>query len=126
MPEQRPTPRKVREPTLDERQSRVAGRKPELPGSPGETGNGGPDFYLNYTIKNDGQDHFTGSLNFSGWGQGFIHNFSTEYAYTDTGLMTRDLTRQAYGFIQGGWHDSRPECANGPQASSAAAKRKKR
>jgi hypothetical protein len=89
--------------------------------------NGNPvNFYFNYTINNDGQDHFTGSLQFSGWGQGFIHSFGTQYSYTDTGLMTRDLTTQAYGFVHTGWHDSRPGCENGPVTPvPASGKRKK-
>jgi hypothetical protein len=69
------------------------------------------NFYLTYTINNDGQDHFTGSLEFSGWGQGHVSTFySGQYPYTDTGLMTRELTGKAYEFIHGGWHDSRPNC----------------
>jgi hypothetical protein len=89
--------------------------------------NGNPvNFYMTYTINNDGQDHFTGSLSFSGWGQGFIRTFSTEYSYTDTGLMTRALTEQAYAFIHGGWHDSRPGCENGPVASATPTKKKKK
>lgn len=73
--------------------------------------NGNPvNFYFTYTINNDGQNHFTGSLDFSGWGQGHIHTFYTQYSYTDTQLMTRDLTKQAYEFISEGWHDSRPSC----------------
>jgi hypothetical protein len=73
--------------------------------------NGQPvNFYMVYTINNDGQDHFTGSLAFSGWGQGYISTFSTQNAYSDTGEMTRNLTAQAYTFIHGGWHDLRPNC----------------
>ncbi len=89
--------------------------------------NGNPvNFYMNYTINNDGQDHFTGSLNFSGWGQGFIHNFNTQYSYTDTGMMTRDLTKEAYEFIHGGWHDSRPECVNGHQPTPTTNRKKRK
>jgi hypothetical protein len=68
------------------------------------------NFTLTYTINNDGQDHFTGSLDFSGWGQGHIHTFGTTNPYTDTDEMTRDLTAQAYQFIATGWHDARTSC----------------
>lgn len=88
--------------------------------------NGNPvNFYLTYTINNDMQDHFTGSLQFSGWGQGAIHTFSTEYSYADTGKMTRDLTEKAYEFIHLGWHDLRQGCENGPVAAVTPTKRKK-
>jgi hypothetical protein len=77
--------------------------------------NGNPvNVYLTYTINNDGQDHYTGSLEFSGWGQGHISTFSTPYSYTDPEAMTRYLTAQAYAYIQNGWHDTRPGCENGP------------
>jgi hypothetical protein len=73
--------------------------------------NGQPvNFYFTYSINNDGQDHFTGSLQFSGWGWGYINTFNTQYAYSDTQQMTRDLTNQAYAFISGGWHDTRTTC----------------
>lgn len=65
---------------------------------------------FNYTINNDNSGHFTGSLNMSGWGVGFIHTFSTSYPYSDPTLMFRDLTDQAYSFVHGGWKDSRPQC----------------
>jgi len=68
------------------------------------------NFTFVYTINNDGQDHFTGNLQFSGWGWGYINTFYTQYSYTDTDKMTRDLTDQAYAFIRGGWHDTRATC----------------
>jgi hypothetical protein len=68
------------------------------------------NFTFVYTINNDGQDHFTGSLQFSGWGWGYINTFNTQYAYSDTSQMTRDLTDQAFSFIKGGWHDTRSTC----------------
>lgn len=77
--------------------------------------NGNPvNLYLAYTINNDGQDHFTASLEFSGWGQGHISTFSTQYSYTDWQAMTRSLTAQAYSYIQNGWHDTSPGCEKGP------------
>jgi hypothetical protein len=68
------------------------------------------NFTFAYTINNDGQDHFTGSLVLSGWGEGWIHTFSSSGSYSDASQMFRELTSEAYGFIHGGWHDSRPSC----------------
>ena len=69
------------------------------------------NFYFRYTLNNDGQDHFTGSLELSGWGQGHITTISLgQYPYASSAALTRDLTEKAYGFIHGGWHDSRPSC----------------
>lgn len=71
-----------------------------------------PNFIFNFSISNDGQDHFTGGLEFRGWGQGLIHNFGRyQYTYASTEKLVRDLTDDAYGFIRTGWHDSRPACA---------------
>ncbi len=74
--------------------------------------NGQPvNFYLTYTLSNDGQEHFTGSVSLSGWGQGNITTlYSGQYPYSDTAKLTSDLTDKAYAFIHGGWHDSRPNC----------------
>jgi len=70
-----------------------------------------PNFYFTYSITNDGQDHFTGSLQFSGWGEGNIHNFSKyQYPYASSAVLVKDLTDEAYAFIHGGWHDNRPQC----------------
>ena len=70
-----------------------------------------PNFYMTYSISNDGQDHFTGSLEFSGWGQGHINTFGRyQFPYSDSAALVRDLTNDAYGFIHGGWHDSRSNC----------------
>ena len=69
------------------------------------------NFTITYTLNNDGQDHFTGSINLSGWGQGNIATlYSGQYSYTNAADLTRDLTDKAYGYIHGGWHDSRPNC----------------
>ena len=68
------------------------------------------NFHYTYTINNDGQEHYTWSLEMSGWGAGYIHTFNTAYSYTDAGQMFRDLTAQSYAFIHGGWHDARPSC----------------
>jgi hypothetical protein len=69
------------------------------------------NFYFNYTLNNDGQDHFTGSLEFSGWGQGHITTISLgQYPYASATILNRELTGKAYEFIHGGWHDLRPNC----------------
>jgi hypothetical protein len=68
------------------------------------------NFTFTYTLNNDGQDHFTGSLYMAGWGVGWIHTFSTQYSYADSAAMVKDLTDQAYSFIHGGWHDLRSDC----------------
>jgi hypothetical protein len=74
--------------------------------------NGQPvNFYITYTLNNDGQDHFTGSVDLSGWGQGHITTqYLGQYPYASTVKLTSDLTDKAYAFIKGGWHDSRPNC----------------
>lgn len=73
--------------------------------------NGQPvNFYMTYDLNNDGNDHFSGSLEFSGWGQGFIHRFYIGQSYASSDALTRDLTNQMYAFIHEGWHDSRPSC----------------
>ncbi len=74
--------------------------------------NGQPtNFYFTYSITNDGQDHFTGSLEFSGWGWGHITTFNKyQYPYSSSAQLVKDLTNEAYGFIHGGWHDIRPNC----------------
>jgi hypothetical protein len=74
--------------------------------------NGQPtNFYFTYSITNDGQDHFTGSLEFSGWGWGHITTFNKyQYPYSSSAQLVKDLTNDAYGFIHGGWHDIRPNC----------------
>lgn len=70
------------------------------------------NFTMNYSISNDGQDHFTGGLEFSGWGQGFIHSFGRyQYSYSSVDKLVRDLSDDAYGFVHDGWHDSRPSCS---------------
>jgi len=69
------------------------------------------NFYLTYTLNNDGQDHFTGSIDLSGWGQGHVTTqYLGQYPYASTAQLTSDLTDKAYAFIHGGWHDSRPNC----------------
>jgi hypothetical protein len=65
---------------------------------------------FSYTLNSDSQDRFTGSLRFSGWGQGLIHNFYTSGTYNSWRTMIAALTSQAYEFIRDGWHDSRPNC----------------
>ncbi|HYA97045.1 MAG TPA: hypothetical protein VEH49_03045 [Methylomirabilota bacterium] len=69
------------------------------------------NFYFNYTLNNDGQEHFTGSIELSGWGQGHIATlYSGQYPYASSAQLTSDLTDKAYAYIHGGWHDSRPNC----------------
>jgi len=70
------------------------------------------NFTFTYTINNDGQDHFTGGLHLSGWGQGFLHDFGRyQYSYSSSAQLVKDLTDDAYGFIHNGWHDSRASCS---------------
>lgn len=70
-----------------------------------------PNFYFNFSISNDGQDHFTGTVELTGWGQGHISTFyRTQYPYASPDKLVQDLTDDAYAFIHTGWHDSRPEC----------------
>lgn len=70
-----------------------------------------PNLHFYYTFNNDGQDHFTGSVELSGWGQGHINTFyRTQYTYSDPVQLAEDLTSDAYQFIHLGWHDSRSSC----------------
>jgi hypothetical protein len=69
------------------------------------------NFYLAYTVNNDGNNRFSGSVRMSGWGQGYIATLSNgQYAYSNAPDMIRALTDSAYGYIHNGWHDSRPQC----------------
>jgi hypothetical protein len=69
------------------------------------------NFYLNYSLSNDGQDHFTGNLELSGWGQGHINTFNRyQYSYASAAKLLTDLTDDAYTFVHLGWHDARPTC----------------
>ena len=71
--------------------------------------NGQPvNFYFTYTIYNDGQDHFTGNVELSGWGWGRVATvYSGQYPYASPLALTRDLTNKAYAWINTGWHESR-------------------
>jgi hypothetical protein len=70
-----------------------------------------PNFYFTYSISNDGQDHYTGSLELSGWGQGHITTLGKyQYPYSSSTRLVSDLTDEAYQFVHLGWHDSRPTC----------------
>lgn len=70
-----------------------------------------PNFYFNYSISNDGQDHYTGSVELSGWGQGHISTLNRyQYPYSSSAQLVKDLTDDAYGYIHTGWHDARPTC----------------
>src|SRR5258708_26683542 len=69
------------------------------------------NFIFNFSISNDGQDHFTGGLELRGWGQGLIHNFGPyQYTYASPEKLVRDITDEACGFILRGCHDTRPHC----------------
>ena len=74
--------------------------------------NGQPvNFYFTYTIYNDGQDHFTGQVELSGWGWGRVTTiYSGQYPYASPMAMVRDLTQKAYSWLNTGWHDSSPHC----------------
>ncbi|HEU4414053.1 MAG TPA: hypothetical protein VFT65_04670 [Candidatus Angelobacter sp.] len=73
--------------------------------------NGQPtNVVLNFSLNNDGQDHFTGSMVLTGWGWPLITTQSTQYTYSDPIQLTNDLTDKVYGFFRNGWHESRPNC----------------
>ena len=67
------------------------------------------NFTMTFSLSNN-NEIYSGSLSFSGWGQGFIHTFYTSGTYNDPSKMVEDLTDQAYAFIRGVWHDSRSTC----------------
>ena len=72
----------------------------------------GPQLNFTFTFNyNNNNEIFTGGMQFSGWGQGDLHYYSTSGQYNDPFQMAQDLTDQAYTFIRDGWHDSRPQCA---------------
>lgn len=84
------------------------------------------NFTITYSLSNDGQDHYTGSVQLSGWGQGYISTFNRyQSSYTDPLKLTSDLTDDLYVFIHDGWHDSRPQCAPGAAQQTTAHKKKK-
>lgn len=69
------------------------------------------NFTMTFTVNNDGQDHFTGSVYLAGWGQGFIANLgSGQYPFNNGPDAIDALADQAYSYIHLGWHDSRPTC----------------
>lgn len=70
------------------------------------------NFHITYTLQNDGNDHFTGSVDMAGWGVGHVTTISRGYPnpYASSAALTSDLTDAVYEFIHGGWHDSRPSC----------------
>lgn len=67
------------------------------------------NFWYQFTVNNN-NGQYTGSLRFGGWGQGFVHEFYTQYPYNDPEKLLEDLSDQSYAFIHGGWHDLRPSC----------------
>lgn len=70
------------------------------------------NFHITYTLQNDGNDHFTGSVDLAGWGVGHVTTIGKGYPnpYASSSVLTSDLTDAVYAFIHGGWHDSRPSC----------------
>jgi hypothetical protein len=67
-----------------------------------------PNFTLEYTVHNDGNDRFTGSVQFSGWGWGYINTLhSGEYSFSNAPEMIDALTDKFYVFIDRGWRDDR-------------------
>jgi hypothetical protein len=69
------------------------------------------NFTVNYTLNNDGQDHYTGSAELRGWGQGYLTTQTlNQYSYASVIQLNSDLTDKVYNFIRGGWHDARPNC----------------
>ncbi len=70
------------------------------------------NFHITYTLQNDGNDHFTGSVDLAGWGVGHVTTISKGYPnpYASSSVLTSDLTDAVYEFIHGGWHDTRPSC----------------
>jgi hypothetical protein len=70
------------------------------------------NFHITYTLQNDGNDHFTGSVDLAGWGVGHVTTISKGYPnpYASSSVLTSDLTDAMYAFIHGGWHDLRPSC----------------
>lgn len=71
-----------------------------------------PNFYFTVTLSDtDGNNHFTAYAEFSGWGQGHITNLSSgQYPFTNPIDAINAVVDQAYSYIHGGWHDSRPSC----------------
>lgn len=70
-----------------------------------------PNFHITYTISNDGQDHYTGSVELSGWGQGHVTTINKyQYPYASSAKLVQDLTDEMYQFIHLGWHDARQGC----------------
>jgi hypothetical protein len=87
-----------------------------------------PNFYVNMTVNNDGNNHYTAYAEFSGWGQGFIANLNSGPSpYVDPSNMTKALVDNVYAYIHGGWHDSRQSCIdNGtPYPTKTTGKKKK-
>jgi hypothetical protein len=68
------------------------------------------NFYFTYTLNNDGNDHFTGTVVLSGWGVSHIETIYIGQPYASSSALTRDLTDRAYHRIRSGWTDSRPSC----------------
>jgi len=68
------------------------------------------NFTLTYTVNNDGNNRFTGSVYMAGWGQGYLNTFySGEYTYSNGPDMIDAVTDKAYTYIHGGWHDARKD-----------------
>lgn len=70
-----------------------------------------------FDVYNDGQDHFTGSLELRGWGWGHISTFNrTSNPYATPSRLLEDLVDDAYVFVHLGWHEIRAECTGQPGA----------
>lgn len=67
-----------------------------------------PNFTLDFTVHNDGNDRFTGSVRMSGWGWGYINTLhSGQYSFSNAPDMIDVLTDKLYVFIHTGWVDER-------------------
>jgi hypothetical protein len=66
------------------------------------------NFTLHYTVSNDGNDRFTGSITVNGWGWGYITTiYNGEYSFSNAPQMIDAMTDKFYPFIHEGWRDSR-------------------
>jgi len=66
-----------------------------------------PNFTFHFTVNNDGNDRFSGSVDMSGWGWGHIATiYSGEYTYASAPEMIDALTDKAYTWIHNGWREA--------------------
>lgn len=65
-----------------------------------------PNFHMTFTLNNDGQEHFTGYVELSGWGWGHVATeYLNQYSYSNPAQLTTELTDKAYSYIHTGWHE---------------------